>query len=96
MSKYKLASKSFAELSITDPKVKLWDVVSHSDIALYGGLTALISFDRKAIQKLLFHSQFKQFLELNPDIRELLVAFNEANYAFALELLDKLKVRITI
>ena len=41
----------------------------------------------------LFYSSFKQFLELEPQLRNLLHKFYESQYADCLKLLDDMKVR---
>jgi hypothetical protein len=48
------------------------DVIAPQDIALYGGLCALATFDRSELaSKVIDDVAFKQFLELAPDARVL-------------------------
>jgi hypothetical protein len=50
--------------------VVLVQVVSASDIALYGGLTALASFDRSELRSQVINNiAFREFLELYPEVR---------------------------
>ena len=45
------------------------DVLAPQDIALYGGLTALATFDRAELQlNVLTNLEFKEFLELVPEV----------------------------
>lgn len=46
------------------------DVVAAGDVALYGGLAALASFDRAELKRGIVESTaFRELLELNPDVR---------------------------
>ena len=46
------------------------DVVAAGDVALYGGLAALASFDRAELKRSIVESTaFRELLELNPDVR---------------------------
>jgi len=89
--KYKLAARKFVEVS---PELgsAFSDVASQQDIALYGGLCALASFDRSELKtKLLDNGGFKQLLELFPEVRELVHDFHNSKYAACLQYLRKLK-----
>lgn len=45
------------------------DVVAAQDVALYGGLCALASFDRSEIKRNVVESiGFREMLELNPEV----------------------------
>ncbi|KAI9320898.1 26S proteasome subunit RPN7-domain-containing protein [Dichotomocladium elegans] len=64
-------------------------VISANDVAVYGGLCALASYDRQELKtKVLSNSSFKNYLELEPQIREMIDAFYNAKYAACLELLE--------
>jgi COP9 signalosome complex subunit 1 len=68
-------------------------ILSANDVALYGGLCALATFNRQDLKKkVLDNPDFKQFLELEPHIREMTMAFYRAQYARCLNLLDEWKV----
>ncbi|CDS09852.1 hypothetical protein LRAMOSA02529 [Lichtheimia ramosa] len=65
------------------------DIISANDIAVYGGLCALASYDRQELKtKVLSNSSFKSYLELEPQIREMIDAFYHAKYSVCLELLE--------
>ena len=89
--KYKQAARKFAEVS---PELgsQYSEVISAQDVALYGGLCALASFDRAELRsKLVESSTFKTFLELYPAVREAVHDFYHSRYASCLDALDKLK-----
>ena len=66
--KYKLAARKFLEVPAEHHAV-FSDVASAQDVALYGGLCALASFDRAELkEKLIESSSFKAFLELFPQV----------------------------
>ena len=45
------------------------DVIAAGDVALYGGLTALASFDRAELKRsIVENTTFRELLELNPDV----------------------------
>ncbi|KAJ3089637.1 cop9 signalosome complex subunit [Quaeritorhiza haematococci] len=89
--KFKRAARSFLEVGF-ELGNHFSDIMSPNDVAVYGGLCALASFDRSELKSKVFgNSDFKQFLELEPDIRELLYSFYHSKYANCLELLAKLK-----
>jgi len=68
------------------------DVASQQDVALYGGLCALASFDRNELKnKLIDNGGFRTLLELFPEVRELVHDFYNSKYASCLEYLRKLK-----
>lgn len=68
------------------------EVISLHDVAVYGGLCALASFDREELQKkVLSSSSFKLFLELDPQLRDILHKFYASKYASCLLMLDQIK-----
>jgi COP9 signalosome complex subunit 1 len=87
--KYKVVAKKLLECDISLDN-DFNDVISLQDIAIYTGLTALATFDRRELYNLLDNSSFKNFLELVPQVRELIQDFYESRYTSALEVLDKL------
>lgn len=66
------------------------ECVSANDIAVYGSLCALASFSRAQIQEKVLgvESTFKQFLELEPQIREMLENYCKSKYAPFLSALE--------
>ncbi|CAG8522186.1 23146_t:CDS:2 [Cetraspora pellucida] len=93
-NKYKQAANLFLETSfeISHPQNNYSEVISPNDIAVYGGLCALASFDRKQLKKqVIDNTEFKQFLELEPHIRELIYGFYNSKYSIVLDILDRWK-----
>ncbi|KAL6008588.1 COP9/signalosome complex subunit Csn1 [Asimina triloba] len=90
------------------------EVIAPQDVATYGGLCALASFDRtelKAYTDLLFsfdtdfsmifnkvidNINFRNFLELVPEVRELIHDFYSSRYASCLEYLENLKPNLLL
>nr|XP_046909650.1 COP9 signalosome complex subunit 1-like [Dermatophagoides farinae] len=88
---YKQAAERFVKAHIDDLKL-LNDILSPNNVAIYGGLCALASFDRDELRKKVLHnSDFRIFLELEPQLREAISRFLESKYPDCLKLLDELK-----
>jgi len=88
--KYKSAAKQFLEASLDHCDCP--DLMSPNNVAMYGGLTALATFDRQELFKqVLSSSQFKLFLELEPGLREVIQCFYDSKYSECLRLLHQLK-----
>lgn len=105
-------------------------LLSPSNVAVYGGLCALATFDRQELQRNVISSRwveggvlgrtalllcpwlppgqwvgrasseesgicssFKLFLELEPQVRDIIFKFYESKYASCLKMLDEMKVR---
>ncbi|XP_063228668.1 COP9 signalosome complex subunit 1 isoform X2 [Bacillus rossius redtenbacheri] len=89
-TKYKTAAKNF--LAANFDHCDFPELLSPSNIAMYGGLCALATFDRAELQKnVIFSSSFKLFLELEPQLRDIIFKFYESKYASCLKLLDEIK-----
>jgi len=89
--KYKLAARKFVEVS-PELGTAFSDVASQQDVALYGGLCALASYDRSELKsKLMDNGGFRTLLELFPEVRELVADFYNSKYASCLKYLKKLK-----
>ncbi|XP_057310439.1 COP9 signalosome complex subunit 1-like [Hydractinia symbiolongicarpus] len=87
---YKAAAKLFLQVSFDH--LDYPQVLSAHDVAIYGGLCALATFDRVDLQKkVLSSSSFKQFLELQPQLRDILHKFYASQYATCLDLLAGMK-----
>lgn len=88
--KYKAAAKQFLEASLDHCECP--DLVSPNNVAMYGGLTALATFDRTELFKqVISSSQFKLFLELEPQLREVIQCFYDSRYGQCLKLLEEMK-----
>lgn len=88
--RYKASARLFLEVSFDN--LDYTQVLSASDVAVYGGICALATFDRQELhKKVLSSSSFKQFLELQPQLRDILHKFYSSQYATCLELLNRIK-----
>jgi len=88
--KYKLAAQKFLEtnFNLTD----FTDVIAPQDVAIYGGLCALSTFDRSELKKKVIDNQgFRNFLELVPAVREMINDFYSSRYKSCLSHLEKMK-----
>jgi len=89
--KYKLAARKMLE---TNPELgsSFSEIASPQDVATYGALCALASFDRAELKaKVIDNINFRSFLELVPEVREIVHAFYNSRYASCLKALEKLK-----
>merc|ERR1719336_1198688 len=90
ITRLKCAAKQFLEANLDYCECP--DLMSPHNVAVYGGLTALATFDRAELHKLVISSsQFKLFLELEPQLREVIQCFYDSRYGQCLKLLDELK-----
>ncbi|XP_062513626.1 COP9 signalosome complex subunit 1-like [Corticium candelabrum] len=88
--KYKNAARYFLQVSFDHCDFP--DMLSPSNVAVYGSLCALATFDRHELQqKLVGSSSFKQFLELEPQLRDVIQKFYNSQYASCLNTLAELK-----
>lgn len=88
--KYKSAAKNFLQANFDHCDFP--DLLSPNNVAMYGGLCALASFDRQELLKnVISSSSFKLFLELEPQLRDIIFKFYESKYASCLKLLDDIK-----
>jgi len=87
---YKSAARLFLQASFDH--FQYTEVMSAHDVALYGGLCALASFDREELhKKVLSSSSFKLFLELDPQLRDILHKFYASKYGSCMALLQQMK-----
>ncbi|KAG6499195.1 hypothetical protein ZIOFF_038951 [Zingiber officinale] len=94
--KYKLAARKFLETGI-ELGNNYTDVIAPQDVAIYGGLCALASFDRTELKnKVIDNINFSNFLELVPEVRELINDFYASHYASCLEYLENLKPNLLL
>ncbi|KAL1322158.1 COP9 signalosome complex subunit 1 [Arachis ipaensis] len=94
--KYKLAARKFLE---TAPELGSHynEVIAPQDVATYGGLCALATFDRTELKaKVIDNINFRNFLELVPEVRELINDFYSSHYASCLEYLANLKANLLL
>lgn len=90
--KYKAAAKHFLATNFDHMGSDFSEILSASNVAVYGGLCALASFDRNELHKhVITSSAFKLFLELDPSLRDAIAKFYDSKYASCLSILDEMK-----
>lgn len=68
------------------------DVMSLEDVATYGSLCALATLDRAALTRMVINRQeFRNLLELVPDVREMVYDFYNTRYTRCLQTMEKIK-----
>ncbi|XP_037930995.1 COP9 signalosome complex subunit 1b [Teleopsis dalmanni] len=88
--KYKAAAEYF--LAANFDHCDFPEMISTNNVAYYGGLCALATFNRQELNKLVISSNsFKLFLELEPQIRDIIIKFYDSKYAACLKLLDDIR-----
>ncbi|KAL6130865.1 hypothetical protein ACLB2K_069243 [Fragaria x ananassa] len=106
--KYKLAARKFLDTG-HELGNNYNEVIAPQDIATYGGLCALASFDRAELKacilillffvfwnKVIDNLNFRNFLELVPEIREVINDFYSSRYASCLDYLGNLKANLLL
>ncbi|EEY16700.1 COP9 signalosome complex subunit 1 [Verticillium alfalfae VaMs.102] len=87
MEKFSDAARSFLQIDIgkeVKDGVESNNIASPNDVAVYGGLLALATMDRKDLQKKVLDNQnFRTCLELEPHIRKASRSLGSLNEAFA-------------
>ncbi|OAA68131.1 cop9 signalosome subunit 1 [Niveomyces insectorum RCEF 264] len=87
--RFAAAAKSFLDVDGSISVSKITDgFLSANDVAVYGGLLALATMDRKELQtKVLENTKFRVFLELEPHVRRAISQFVNGRYAACLGIL---------
>lgn len=92
LDKFEDAARCFLHVDATKDAKDGGDhssVASSNDVAVYGGLLALATMDRKDLQaKVLDNSNFRTFLELEPHIRKAISLFVNGRYSACLSILE--------
>ena len=74
-----------------------FQLVAPGDIAIYGTLCALATFQRSAIKsRILENPIFGAYIEQEPYIRELIEAYMNSNFKIVLEILSRYSVRFFV
>ena len=69
--------------------------VTPNNVAVYGGLTALATFNRAELYKqVTSNARFKLFLELEPEFGEILQCYHESRFSQVLDLLKAMRPRL--
>eukprot|EP00298_Acanthocystis_sp_HF-20_P005372 c15561_g1_i1.p1 GENE.c15561_g1_i1~~c15561_g1_i1.p1 ORF type:complete len:434 (-),score=169.19 c15561_g1_i1:21-1280(-) len=88
--KFSIAASKFLDCSI-ELGTSFNHIISCQDIAVYGTLCAMASFDRAELKaKVINNNKFSSFLELVPELKEILSSFCESRYTKCLQELQKL------
>jgi COP9 signalosome complex subunit 1 len=88
---YKATATSFCQIPFASSE-NCWKYLSQRDIAVYGGLCVLASFDRSEIKtNVMENPNFKQYLELEPQIREMIRAFYNSKFKQCFEIWNSLR-----
>ncbi|XP_047329247.1 COP9 signalosome complex subunit 1-like [Impatiens glandulifera] len=96
VKKYKQAARKFLEVGF-ELGNNYAEVIAPQDVATYGGLCALATFDRMELKtKVIDNSNFRNFLELVPELRELIQDFYSSRYASCLDYLGNLKPNLLL
>jgi len=94
--KYRMAALKFLETTF-DISGRFTDLVAAQDVAIYGGLSALATFERTDLKKkVIDNAQFKNFLELVPRVRDCIHDFYQSKYASCLNYLEELKPELQL
>eukprot|EP01122_Echinamoeba_exundans_P003112 TRINITY_DN13265_c0_g1_i1.p1 TRINITY_DN13265_c0_g1~~TRINITY_DN13265_c0_g1_i1.p1 ORF type:complete len:464 (-),score=128.40 TRINITY_DN13265_c0_g1_i1:77-1264(-) len=90
--KFKQAAKKLLEVNYSSIHGKFGAIISTQDIAKYTTLCALAEFDRKEIKsRLIDNSDFRNFLETAPEMKDMIHDFYNSRYGSCLALLDRVK-----
>ena len=87
---YRSAANLFLQTGVSlDSSEMFTDVVRLEDVALYGGLCCLATFERQELDdSVLRESNFREVLELYPKVREMIASFHESKYAAGFQCLS--------
>ena len=91
-SNYSMAAKTFLQVPF-ELGSAFNEIITVNDIAVYAGICGLATFSRAELRdKIINNSEFKQFLELEPHIRELIFSFYNSKYSALFNLLENWRV----
>ena len=89
--RYKKAAKNFLSTNFDQFDTHL-GILAPINVAVYGSLCALATFSRHELASQLINSaSFKQFSELDPQLRDAVAKFHESKYAACLSILQDIK-----
>ncbi|KAI8061814.1 26S proteasome subunit RPN7-domain-containing protein [Gilbertella persicaria] len=95
-NRYRAVATALTEVSFESAS-HVSDIMSANDVAIYGSLCALVSYDRRQFNThILNNTNFKNFLVVEPSLYELLEAFYKSKYAICFELLEKYKQTLAL
>ncbi|KAM5353809.1 hypothetical protein ACJ41O_000459 [Fusarium nematophilum] len=86
------AAKNFLQVDFALPPAQYNHIASPNDVAIYGGLLALATMDRKELQsRVLDNQNFRSFLEHEPHIRKAISLFVNGRYSTCLSILESVR-----
>ncbi|RBR14723.1 uncharacterized protein FIESC28_07569 [Fusarium coffeatum] len=89
---YQDAAKNFLQVDFTLPSAQYNHIASPNDIAVYGGLLALATMERKELQtRVLENQSFRSFLENESHIRKAISLFVNGRYSNCLAILESVR-----
>ncbi|QPG95676.1 hypothetical protein C2857_001643 [Epichloe festucae Fl1] len=89
LERFEDAAKAFLRTDSNTPPTEYNHIASPNDIAIYGGLLALATMDRKELQtRVLDNQSFRTFLEHEPHIRKAISVFVNGRYSSCLSILE--------
>lgn len=87
---YKSAAKHFLQANLDNCDFP--EYLSSNNVAIYGGLCALATFNRDELKNnVIYNKSFKMFLELEPQLRDIILKFHKSEFASCFKLLDEIK-----
>ena len=94
--KYKLAAEKFTQLTV-EVASGYDEVIGAVDIATYGGLCALASFDRSELKThVLENPTFRTAMEVTPEVRECVEDFYNSRYSSLFDSLERLRPQLQL
>jgi COP9 signalosome complex subunit 1 len=88
---FKTTAMTFCQLPFSSSQ-HIWKYLSPRDVAIYGGLCVLASFDRSEIKThVMENPNFKQYLELEPQIREMIRSFYNSKFKQCFDIWNSLR-----
>ncbi|KAG6014240.1 hypothetical protein E4U43_006773 [Claviceps pusilla] len=89
LARFERAAKTLLRTDFNVPVAEYNHIASPNDIAVYGGLLALATMDRKELQaRVLGNQSFRTFLEHEPHIRRAIGFFVSGRYSSCLSILE--------
>ncbi|KAG6005756.1 hypothetical protein E4U21_007707 [Claviceps maximensis] len=89
LARFEDAAKTLLRTDFNVPVTEYNHIASPNDIAIYGGLLALATMDRKDLQaRVLDNQSFRTFLEHEPHIRKAIGFFVSGRYSSCLSILE--------
>lgn len=89
LERFEDAAKQFLRTDFSVSPTEYNHIASPNDVAVYGGLLALATMDRKELQQNVLENQtFRTFLEHEPHIRKAISLFVNSRYSSCLSILE--------